>query len=69
MYPLMFPIYVAEFEHTSGDDIRRFNVVMDAHDEDVSREIHDRGWSRHKLMPQTRECRVSWPPPPKIVQA
>ncbi|OCF77255.1 hypothetical protein I204_01241 [Kwoniella mangroviensis CBS 8886] len=33
-YPIMFPIYIAEFEHDMGDDgIRSFNVIMDAHDE------------------------------------
>ncbi|WVR07790.1 hypothetical protein IAU60_004833 [Kwoniella sp. DSM 27419] len=33
-YPIMFPIYVAEFEHDLGEEgKRRFNVVMDAHDE------------------------------------
>jgi len=33
----MFPIYVAEFEVDRGSgDKRTFNVVMDAHDGDVS---------------------------------
>ncbi|WRT70351.1 uncharacterized protein IL334_007349 [Kwoniella shivajii] len=32
-YPIMFPIYIAEFEHDMGDDgVRSFNVIMDAHD-------------------------------------
>ncbi|OCF32211.1 hypothetical protein I316_06125 [Kwoniella heveanensis BCC8398] len=34
-YPIMFPIYIAEFEHDLGDEgTRSFNVIMDAHDED-----------------------------------
>ncbi|WVR00360.1 hypothetical protein IAU59_007503 [Kwoniella sp. CBS 9459] len=34
-YPIMFPIYIAEFEHDLGDEGKRsFNVIMDAHDED-----------------------------------
>ncbi|WVW86024.1 hypothetical protein I302_108062 [Kwoniella bestiolae CBS 10118] len=33
-YPIMFPIYIAEFEHDLGDDgVRSFNVIMDAHDD------------------------------------
>lgn len=32
-YPIMFPIYLAEFEHTSKDEGKRsYTVVMDAHD-------------------------------------
>ncbi|WVQ73017.1 hypothetical protein IAR50_002580 [Cryptococcus sp. DSM 104548] len=35
-YPIMFPIYIAEFEYDQGEDgKRRFNVFMDAHDENV----------------------------------
>ncbi|ODO10257.1 hypothetical protein I350_02486 [Cryptococcus amylolentus CBS 6273] len=35
-YPIMFPIYIAEFEYDQGEDgKRRFNVFMDAHDESV----------------------------------
>lgn len=36
MYPLMFPIYVAEFEHTQNGKDRRYTMIMDAHDETVS---------------------------------
>ncbi|WWC71888.1 uncharacterized protein I206_105847 [Kwoniella pini CBS 10737] len=33
-YPIMFPIYIAEFEHDLGDDGKRtYNVIMDAHDD------------------------------------
>ncbi|WWC91582.1 uncharacterized protein L201_006528 [Kwoniella dendrophila CBS 6074] len=51
-YPIMFPIYIAEFEHDLGGDegIRSFNVIMDAHDENPT------------------NCRVSWPPPPQLVE-
>jgi hypothetical protein len=35
-YPLFFPIYLAQFEHTLGDNHRVFTVVLDAHDENVS---------------------------------
>ncbi|WWD19509.1 hypothetical protein CI109_103970 [Kwoniella shandongensis] len=35
-YPIMFPIYIAEFEHDMGDEGKRsFNVIMDAHDENI----------------------------------
>ncbi|KAL7418333.1 hypothetical protein Q5752_006791 [Cryptotrichosporon argae] len=50
-YPLMFPVYIAEFEssaHVLGEDDRGFTVVMDAHDEVSTR------------------CRVSFPPPPAM---
>ena len=33
---MFFPIYVAEFEHTESEGSRRWTVVMDAHDADVS---------------------------------
>lgn len=33
-YPIYFPIYVAEFEHTMADGNKRtYNVVMDGHDD------------------------------------
>lgn len=36
-YPIMFPIYIAEYEyHAADDDIRRFPVILDAHEQDVS---------------------------------
>ncbi|RSH91720.1 hypothetical protein EHS25_009089 [Saitozyma podzolica] len=35
-YPLFFPIYLAQFEHTLGDNHRVFTVVLDAHDENVN---------------------------------
>ncbi|KAK8853095.1 hypothetical protein IAR55_003796 [Kwoniella newhampshirensis] len=35
-YPIMFPIYIAEFEHDMGDEGKRsFNVIMDAHDDNI----------------------------------
>lgn len=36
-YPVMFPIYIAEYEATlSEDNVRRFPVIMDAHGKTVS---------------------------------
>lgn len=36
-YPVMFPIYIAEYEYTSLDnEVRRFPLLLDAHDEVVS---------------------------------
>ena len=42
-YPLFFPIYLAQFEHTLGDNNRVFTVVLDAHDENVSTAARRRG--------------------------
>lgn len=36
MYPIMFPIYIAEFEHKTEARTWKYQVVMDAHDEKVS---------------------------------
>ncbi len=36
MYPLYFPIYIAEYVIASGDNKRSFQLIMDAHSEDVS---------------------------------
>lgn len=36
MYPVMFPIYIAEFEHATEARTWKYQVVMDAHDERVS---------------------------------
>jgi hypothetical protein len=39
-YPVMFPMYIAEFEHTRAEDeVRRYSVIMDAHDEKVRRSM------------------------------
>jgi hypothetical protein len=32
MYPVMFPIYIAEFEHKTEARTWNYQVVMDAHD-------------------------------------
>lgn len=38
-YPIMFPLYVAEFAYVPEEgETRRYTVVMDAHDENVSKE-------------------------------
>ncbi|WVO12489.1 hypothetical protein L204_100089 [Cryptococcus depauperatus] len=51
-YPIMFPVYIAEFEYEQGEGERRLiTVVMDAHDENI------------------KNCRVSWPPPPHLVES
>lgn len=43
-YPIMFPIYLAEFEHTSKDEGRRsYTVVMDAHDPSVGPRLLEDG--------------------------
>ena len=36
MYPVMFPIYIAEFEHKTEERTHRYQVVVDAHDSQVS---------------------------------
>jgi len=35
MYPVMFPIYIAEFEHKTEARTWKYQVVMDAHDSTV----------------------------------
>jgi hypothetical protein len=39
-YPIMFPIYIAQFEHKAEDKTRSFTVVVDAHDENASAYPH-----------------------------
>lgn len=36
MYPVMFPIYIAEFEHKTEERTHRYQVIVDAHDSQVS---------------------------------
>ena len=39
-YPIMFPIYIADFEYEAGEgEMRSMNIVMDAHDENVRRSL------------------------------
>ena len=35
MYPVMFPIYIAEFEHKTEARTWKYQVIMDAHDSTV----------------------------------
>lgn len=50
-YPLLLPIYLAEFEYDQGEDGKRqFTIVMDAHEDNP------------------KNCRVSWPPPPHLIE-
>jgi hypothetical protein len=36
MYPVMFPIYIADFEHKTEEGTRSYQIVMDAHEAKVS---------------------------------
>ncbi|EIW71792.1 hypothetical protein TREMEDRAFT_67961 [Tremella mesenterica DSM 1558] len=31
-YPIMFPLFIGQFEHKWKDDVRTYSVIMDAHD-------------------------------------
>lgn len=61
-YPLLFPIYIGEFEvNIEGKDTRTYQIIMDAHDENVSRQ-----YGSHGSHPQPGKCRVSFPPPDEM---